>query len=120
MVANLLGMHVAGADGADPRVAVAMAECEGNQQMASRLGASDGEIALFGRGMAGIGVDCRSALKHGLDLFARDAVLAAFRPVAIIPVKPGNAHTNIYAYVYANARRRRIANTSSPDPLTAR
>lgn len=87
---DLLLMHVAGADGPQLRVAVDLAELEHHEDMASRCRGPDGaHPRLLGKR---IGQDRRRPGEDLLDLGSGQAMLAAFGPVARVPIKARNFH----------------------------
>ena len=86
-MADLLGVHEPGTDGTQQGGVGDLAQGEGDQQVAICWGATDGEKARFGRRMGGIGVDIRRCGQGCFDIGLGDAVLAAFWPVAGIPVE---------------------------------
>ena len=89
---DLLLMHVAGADRPQLRLAVDLAELEHHEDMASRCRGPDGaHPRLLGKR---IGQDRRRPGEDLLDLGSGQAMLAAFGPVARIPIEACNLHAS--------------------------
>lgn len=89
---DLLLVHVAGADGPQLRLAVDLAELEHHEDMASRGRGPDGaHPRLLGKR---IGQDRRHPGEHLLDLGLEQTMLAAFGPVARIPIEACDLHAS--------------------------
>lgn len=89
---DLLLMHVAGADRPQLRLAVDLAELEHHEDMASRGRGPDGtHPRLLGKR---IGQDRRRPGKDLLDLGLGQAMLAAFGPVARVPIEACDLHAS--------------------------
>ena len=87
---DLLLVHVAGADGPQLRLTVDLSQQEHHEHIAPGGGFPDGaHPRFFGKGVS---QDCRCSGENLLDLAAGNAVLAAFRPVPIVPVETRNLH----------------------------
>jgi hypothetical protein len=89
---NLMLVHVACTDRTDAGYTVSLAQAKDYEYVAAVADFADGAQARFwGCGM-GIFEGCELAAKDGLDLMAGQAVLAALRPIAGIPVKAADLH----------------------------
>ena len=89
---DLLWVHVAGADGPQLRPAVDLAELEHHEDMAPRGRGADGaHPRLLGKR---IGQDRRRPGEDLLDFGLGQAMLAAFGPVARVPIEAGDLHAS--------------------------
>ena len=89
---DFLLVHVAGADRPQLRLAVDLAELEHHEDMASRGRGPDGtHPRLLGKR---ISQDCRRPGEDLLDLGLGQAMLAAFGPVARVPIEACNLHAS--------------------------
>ena len=88
----LLWVHVAGADGPQLRLAVDLAELEHHEDMAPGCRGPDGaHPRLLGKR---IGQDRRRPGEDLLNLGSGQAVLAAFGPVARVPIEACDLHAS--------------------------
>lgn len=89
---DLLLVHVAGADRPQLRLAVDLAELEHHEDMAPRCRGPDGaHPRLLGKR---ISQDRRRPGENLLNLGAGQAMLAAFGPVARVPVEACDLHAS--------------------------
>jgi hypothetical protein len=93
-VVDLLLMHVAGADRPKEALAAFLPDREHDEDMASARVPADGIEARFGILRIAVGQDSGRAGKDSLDRRSRYTMLAAFRPVARIPVEAGETQVH--------------------------
>lgn len=89
---DLLEVHIAGADRPQLRLAVDLTELEHHEDMAPRCRGPDGaHPRLLGKR---IGQDRRRPGENLLDLGLGQAMLAAFGPVARVPIEACDLHAS--------------------------
>jgi len=84
-------MHEPRTDWPQPTVAIPNAVSEGNEDMSPRDRSPDAQKARLPGGMSGIREHPDLALKQPLDIINRYAVPGALDPIALVPVKSGDA-----------------------------
>src|ERR1700694_5376148 len=84
---NLLGVHVASGHRADEAAAVFRPYGEGHEHGPPCAGSSHCNQAVFVRRVLWVGCDARIVREQRLNLRKRNTMLAALRPVAIIPIE---------------------------------